>query len=104
MRLKTFVEVITNRTNIRNQRNTISLTNNGHTTMVQNNKLSTDNVKPECQLDQSRLIMFDRTKLIEKTLSSCILLNAMGETLSEQCLGKHITLAVRNTVTSQLFC
>lgn len=116
MRLKTFVEVITNRTNIRNQRNTISLTNNGHTTMVQNNKLLTDNVKPECQLDQpkkksltghidqSRLIMFDRTKLIKKTFGSWVLLNAMGETLSEQWLGKHITLAIRNTVTSQLFC
>ena len=56
MRLKTFVEVTTDRTNIRNQRNTISLTNNGHTTRVQNNNLSTDNVKPECQLDQQKKI------------------------------------------------
>lgn len=54
MRLKMFVEVITNRTNIRNQRNTISVTYNGHTTKVQNNNLSTENVKPECQLDQQK--------------------------------------------------
>ena len=54
MRLKTFVELITNRTYniIRNRRNTISTTNNGHTNRVQDNNLSTDKVKPECQLDQ----------------------------------------------------
>jgi len=95
MRLKTFVEVITNRTYIRNPRNIISITNNGHGTRVQNKNLSTDNVKPECQLnqqkksltgciDQSRLIKFDKTKLIKKTLGSQVLLNAMGKTLREQ--------------------
>lgn len=54
MRLKTFVEVITNRAYIRNSRNKISMTNNGHRARVQNKNLSTDNVKPERQLDQKK--------------------------------------------------
>ena len=101
MILKTFVEVITNRTYIRNPRNIISITNNGHGTRVQNKNLSTENVKPECQLDQQKqsltgridqlwLIKFDKTKLIKKTLGSWVLLNAMGEILSEQWLGSML--------------
>lgn len=74
----------------------ISMTNNGHRTRVQSKNLSTDKVKPECQLDQQKkesltgridqswLIKFDKTKLIKKTLGSRVLLNAMGEILSEQ--------------------
>lgn len=74
----------------------ISMTNNGQRTRVQNKNLSTDNVKPECQLDQQKkesltgridqswLIKFEKTKLIKKTLGSQFLLNAMGEILSEQ--------------------
>ena len=54
MILKTFVEVITNRTYIRNPRNIIPITNNGHGTRVQNKNLSTENIKPECQLDQQK--------------------------------------------------
>ena len=70
------------------------MTNNGHRARVQNKNLSTDNVKPERQLDQKKkesltgridqswLVKFDKTKLIKKTLGSQVLLNAMGKTLS----------------------
>lgn len=72
-----------------NPRNIISITNNGHGTRVQNKNLSTDNVRPECQLDQQEksltggidqlwLIKFDKTKLIQKNFGLMGLVNCYG--------------------------